>query len=359
MDIQIQTNTSIPIKQEPSQGKPYAPSFIDRFMDFVERLPIPYGLTYLLFFILQSFIFQIIGWMTGWLPVYTFSPLVLLFPLWLWGPLAIMTYLDSVSLKALAGFSPLLDIQPESMRRLKYEFTTMPARSVIISSVIWGCIYFIFTYVTFDTVYPAYGFGTLITAIVIIEGLISFLAGSAIYYHSIRQLRLVNRTVKMVKQLDLFRLDPVYAFSVVTSRTGLAYLILLSLTLLMIPIQMAFLPTLIMLILQVLLAAAAFTLPLGIVNHRLVTEKRRLLAELNQRLESTLERLHRCLDENKLGEVDQLNSAMTALNAEREVLTRIPTWPWRAGTITGFLSAIVLPIILFLMQLVIGKWFGG
>jgi len=235
----------------------------------------------------------------------------------------------------------------------------MPARSVIISSVIWGCIYFIFTYVTFDTVYPAYGFRTLTTVIVIFEGLISFLIGSAIYYHSIRQLRLVNRTVKMVKQLDLFRLDPVYAFSILTSRTGLAYVILLSLTLLMIPIQTAFLPTLILLILQVLLAAAAFALPLGIVNHRLVTEKRRLLAELNQRLESTLERLHRCLDENNLGEVDQLNGAMTAINAEREVLTRIPTWPWRAGTITGFTSAIVLPIILFLMQLVIGKWFAG
>ena len=347
-----------PIQQAASEFKLYPPGLLDRFMDSVEQLPIPYGLTYLVLFILQSIIMHIMSWVDGWLPAYTLSPLILLFPLWLWCPLAIVTYLDSISLEALSRFSSLLDIQPETMRRLKHEFTTMPARSVIISGVIWTGIYFLFTYVSFDTVYVAYGYGTFGTVIAILEGLLSFSMGSVIYYHSIRQLRLVRRTVNMVKQFDLFRLDPVYAFSAVTSRTGVAWVILLSLTLLMLPIQLVPAPTLMMLILQVVLALAAFALPLRVVNQRLVAEKRRLLAELDQRVKTLLGRLHRCLDDNELDEVNQLNSAITGLTVERDILAKISTWPWRAGLLTGFLSIVVLPIIIFLIQLVLRNWLG-
>jgi len=69
--------------------------------------------------------------------------------------------------------------------------------------------------------------------------------------------------------------------------------------------------------------------------------------------------LHRCLDDNALVEVAQLNSAIVGLNAERDILAKIPTWPWRAGMFTGFLSIAVLPIVLFLLQFLLARWFGG
>lgn len=346
------------MQQDTSKPKPYTPSFLDRFMDFVERLPSPYWLTYLVLFILQSIIIHILAWIDGWLPAYTFSPISLLFPLWLWVPLAIMTHLNSVSVEALSSFSPLLDVDEEMVKRLKYEFTTMPARGVIRSGVIWSIIYIILTYLTFQSFYVAYGLGKLISVVLILEGLLSFLTGSAIYYHSLRQLRLVSSTVKMVKQFNLFELNPVYAFSHVTSQTGVSWMIMLSLTLLVFPIQLASVPVMAILALQVVLAIAAFVFPLWFVHHRLVSKKRRLLAEHNQRVGSMLERLHRCLDENKIDQVVQLNSAITGLNTERAILTGIPTWPWRTGTLTGFLSAIVLLIIIFLIQLIIKGWLG-
>jgi len=352
------TIDSDPIQQGTTESRLYPPSFVDRVMNAVERLPIPYGLTYLVLFVLQSIALHVLAWVEGWLAPYSFNPLILLFPMWLWGPLAIVTYLDSLSLEALSSFSPLLDTQPEAMRRLKYEFTTMPAGSVIISGVIWSGLYFIFTYLTFDSAYVTTGYGPFGTVVAIIEGLISFSVGSVVYYHSIRQLRLVDRTVRMVKQFDLFRLDPVYAFSVVTSRTSVSWVILLSLTLLIVPIQIAFVPLLVTLILQVVMAVAAFTLPLRIVNHRLASEKRRLLAELDQRVKAALARLHQCLDDNALGEVEKLNAALAGLNVERDLLARIPTWPWRAGMLSGFLSIVVLPIVLFLLQLVLGRLLG-
>ena len=53
-----------------------------------------------------------------------------------------------------------------------------------------------------------------------------------------------------------------------------------------------------------------------------------------------------------------LNHALTGLNAERQVLNNIPTWPWLRGTFTGFASAVILPVIIFIVQMAIGKWLG-
>lgn len=345
--------------QQSAGAAPYPPSFLDRFMTFIRRLPGPHGPTYLLLFILQSTLVHVVAWATGWRPAFTFIPIALVFPLWLWAPLAIMTYLNSVSREALAGFSPLLDLEQGKLKRLEHEFTVMPARPVILSGLFWLVIYALLTVVTFEAFYVAYGLGTLLSAVFIAEGLVSFLTGSAIYYHSLRQLRLVNLTVRMAAHFDLFRLDPVYAFSRLTSRIGVSWMVMLSLTLLLFPIQLAKGPILAVLALQVVLAIAAFVLPLWFVNRRLVAEKRRLQAEHNRRVESTLRRLHRCLDGEDLGEAEQLDHAMTALDAERDVLAGIPTWPWRTATLTGFLSAIVLPIALFLIQFLVERLLGG
>jgi hypothetical protein len=111
-------------------------------------------------------------------------------------------------------------------------------------------------------------------------------------------------------------------------------------------------------VVQILLAISAFVLPLWFVHRRLLAEKIRLIAEHNLRVKSTMDRLHQCLDQNKLDDVDHFSNALMGLGAEREVLSAIPTWPWRTGTVTGFISAIILPIVLFLVQLFIQKWMG-
>lgn len=353
MNSQILTDTSDTSQAITLEERPYPPSYLDRFMAAVNQLPIPYWLTYLALFMLQVMVFHVVAWLDGWVPPFTFEPLNVSFPLWTWAPLAIMTYLDSIALWALSSFSPLMNVQDETIRRLEYEFTTMPARSVIISGVIWSIIYVIFTIQAFHTLYVAFELGTLARVHAVTMGLIAFFVGSTIYYHSIRQLRLVSRTVKKVKRFNMFRLDPVYAFSRLTAHTGVAWVIFISLALLIYPIELTPLPFLATLFLQVLLALAAFMLPLWNVHQRLVWEKRGLLAELNQRVEATLERLHRCLDEDELGEMGQINSALAGLAAERQVLIKIPTWPWRARTLTGFLSAILLPLVLFLIRLAI------
>lgn len=346
-------------QQDANMPIPYAPSYVDRLTDFIQRRSFPYGITYLLLFILESASLLILSWIDGWLPAYAFNPIVLAFPLWLWGPLLTVTYLDSLSLKSLSEFGPLLDISAEKRRRLEYEFTSMPARGLFLSTLAWLGFFLISWFLVFGpAVISAYGFGGLATWTFFVAGFVSFFVGNVIYYHTVRQLRLVSRTVRMVGQFDLFRLDPVYAFSVLTSRTGVGWVVLLTLTLLTAPIELGSVPELAMLILQVVLAMGAFLLPLRIVNRCLVSEKRGQLAELDQRMKAILLRLHRSVDENSLQEISLLNNALKGLTTEREILAKVPTWPWRPGLFAGFVSIIVLPVALFLIQFALGRWLG-
>lgn len=69
-----------PVEQVIVPRAPYPPSFVARFTAFIQRLPLPYGRTYLLLFTVQSLFTHALSWLDGWLPVYEFSPILLLFP---------------------------------------------------------------------------------------------------------------------------------------------------------------------------------------------------------------------------------------------------------------------------------------
>lgn len=350
--------TSVPTQTDVRALNPYPISFTDRLMRSIYRQPIPYSLTYFGLFFLQSLALHILIWIDGWMDPFSFNPILLLFPLWLWLPLAIITYLNNVAVEALATFSALLDCDEEDLDQLKFEFTTLPVRGVVINLILWDIVYLFLVYLVRDSFFVSYGLSPMLSTVLTVMGLISYSVGGVIYYHSVRQLRLVNRTVKMVKEFNLFQLEPVYAFSRLTAQTGIAWIILMSLTLLIFPIEIAPLPVIAFMFGQTSLSLAAFILPLWVVNQRLVSGKRKRVADLNQRTETTLDRLHHALDSNTPEDVGKLNDALAGLNTERDILSKISTWPWRQGVFTGFLSAIVLPIVLFLLQMVLGSLLG-
>ena len=354
----METTSSDSIHSDRAATLPYPPSIIDRFMRFVQRLPLPYWLTYLLLFVLEVLIHHVVDWMDGSLPAFHFRLLICFWPLLIWGPLAIMTYLDAIARQALSAFSPLLDIHPETMRRLEYEFTTMPPRGVFLRGVVFTALYVAFMVkIALPVIAPSAHETPLTLVLSTVEGFFAF--NNGLFYHTMRQLRLVNRTVKLVKQFDLFRLDAVYSFSQLTARTGVAWLLLASLILVIGPLQLSPVPIFAFQGMGIAAALAAFALPLWVVHRRLVAEKRGLVAAHDQRVKSALAKLHNALDKERLEDVYQLSSALDGLTAEAAILDKIRTWPWSAETLAGFLSAIVLPMALFFLQLVLQKWLGG
>jgi uncharacterized membrane protein (UPF0136 family) len=334
----------------------YKASWIDGVKAIVEHLPMPYWLVYLALFLVEVAVFHIVSWVDGWVAPFQFERFTLLFPFWLWGPLAAITYLDAVALSALREFRPLLKFDDEGVRRLGIEFTTMPSRPVIISGLLWSLAYGVICYVNVPIWTELYSVGPFALTIAIAAGLLTFFTGSIIYYHTIRQLRLVSQTVAKVSTFNLFRLDPVYAFSRLTARTGVVWILLVSITPMLFPSRLNPIPMIVLSLFQIALALAAFVLPLWSVHKRLVTEKRSLLADISSRVEAASRRLHRHLDEDDLTRIGDVKDAFAALAAERDVVDKIPTWPWRAGTLGGILSALALPIVLFLIQRILQRW---
>lgn len=351
----METTSSEPIPSDRAEALPYPPSLHDRIMRGVRRFPLPYGLTYLLLFLLTVLIHHIVDWADGSVPAFHFFPLDCFYPLLIWGSLATMTYLDDAARQALHRFSPLLDLHPETLQRLEYEFTTMPPRGLIVRTVFWTIQYVLFMVLFYLPIMVPRLHTTLPTVVfALVLGFVGF--NNGLFFHTSRQLLLVNRTVRLVKRFDLFRLEAVYAFSHLTARTGVALLLLLSLILLIVPVQLTLVPLLIFQGAGIVLALAAFALPLWVVHERLNAEKRSLLAALDERIKSALARLHDAMDEHQPADVVQLSSALQGLSIESGILEKIRTWPWSRGTLTGFLSAVVLPLVLFFVQLAIQKW---
>lgn len=332
----------------------YPSSLMDRFIRFVQRLPVPYWLVYLLLFALQGLLNYGIARAESWQPS-IFGRVLLIYPLWQWIPLAIVTFLNNTSLKVLDSFRPLLSLDDEEHARLKAEFTTMPPRGVFFNSLFWLVVYIVVN-IVYQDAFRIAGFGPITQWATIIEGAFCFASGSVLYFHSLRQLALIHRTVKRVKHFNLFALEPVYAFSRLTALTGISWVLMLGLNFLFFPFVLAPGLMLIYAVLMLVFALAAFALPLRVVNQHLVQEKQVLLAEHQRRLEATLSRFHSHLDQGNLSSMEQFEKAITSLNAERKILEDIPTWPWRGATLTGFLSAAVLPIVLLLIQISIERW---
>lgn len=171
--------------------------------------------------------------------------------------------------------------------------------------------------------------------------------------HTITQLRLVSRLSAVARNVDIFKPAPINAFSRLTAVSAMGLIAFVVMFVLFSPDQpFAY-------ILQesvvLVIAAASFVLPLRVMHKRLAAEKSRLQGEAQERLKAVLARIHSAVDDGNLAGVEQLNNALTAVLAERDVLARLHTWPWSSGTIRGFVSALVVPIALIVFTQFIAR----
>ena len=108
-----------------------------------------------------------------------------------------------------------------------------------------------------------------------------------------------------------------------------------------------------------LFALVTFLWPqLGI--HRLqVGEKERLLYEANLRFEATIADLHARLDSGELEAMANLNTALANIGIERATIGKVRTWPWEPDTLRLLITALALPMGLWLLQFVMQKMLGS
>jgi hypothetical protein len=87
----------------------------------------------------------------------------------------------------------------------------------------------------------------------------------------------------------------------------------------------------------------------------IAAEKSRRLETVGGLLDQALDDLHRRAEQGDLSEADAMNKQVATLLAERDVVSRAPSWPWSPGILRGFVTAIALPIGLWLVYRILGQ----
>lgn len=362
-----QTNQTVPpVSPLPARPiPPYPPSWVDRLINWVDKLPGPAWIAYLGGLLTAILLSHAVRWIDGSLPPGSVdfirvaeAPFLILFP-------AVQQYLNTTARRALEGFRPALQIGDEEYREVQYRLTTIPSRSGSVAGAIGaalGLLSLLSSPIGYG-VTPETSLATKLLTALFAMLTMAFLA--VFVFHTIRQLRLVASVHRMAKHINLFQLAPVYSFSTLTSRTGIAIILVLSAGYVFFSFASAQASAVVfsavdvvVMIFLFLVALACFALPLNSMHYRLSHEKTRVLSDVNRRIEAVINTIHEKLDKGEFHTMDQMEKALSNLITERKVLAEISTWPWRPETLRGFISTLALPVILYVITALLGRILG-
>ncbi|MDQ3707448.1 MAG: hypothetical protein M3437_19920 [Chloroflexota bacterium] len=325
---------------------PYPPSWVDKFTDWVRRLPMPAWVFYLAVVILSAVVL---------LPLDALSPEIVLSSASAVYVFALVHYLDDWATAALKRFRSIMTVDDAEYERLCYRFTTMPRRPVLIATVI-GAIYATIAFLTFGASDPSVSGETASTsvfeAIPLIYSYASYTVVGLLIYHTIHQLRLMNEIYTHHTRINLFQRGPMYALSRLAARTSIGISIPTFLWFQLVSsseevdysaafLETAFFGTVILL---------TFIWPLLGAHSLLDKEKERLKDQLARRVEATIIELQSRVDSGDYQGRDALRDTMEGLVASQSVIDKLRTWPWQTQTISGVGAAFLLPLFIWFIQ---------
>ena len=343
-----------------SQERPYRPSWLDRFTDRVERLPVPawvfYGSLGLGLILIQVLFLWLDGGLDKaevLLPLMIFNGVSIPFIL------ALIHLLDRQAVTALSAMRPTMEITEPEFDKFQYMLSNMPSLAAFIAGL--GLLVFYLLTERLGSM-PA-RFAALeqlpVFAVVfhIIDKCPAFLFGP-FFYHTVRQLRLVNTITSNYVRINLFHLGPVQAFSRLTATTAVGLVagmygwMLINPDLLADPVSIGFLGGF------SILAVAVFVWPLFGAHRLIEMEKQRVLHDLDIRFEAVFSRSNEAFGDDDQAAIERLNGAIASLEIQHRRMAAIPTWPWRTETARWALTAIALPLILTILQFLAVQAFG-
>jgi len=335
---------------------PFQPSWIDRFIVWIDHIPGPVWLFYLLSVLTIAILINASFWIDGSMQFGSFDPESTGFALFVFYWVGLYQYLTGVGSQSLRIYRPLIDADDSEIKRIDYELGTLPRWIGLLAIPIgFGLAAALdlsdpapFGEIVPRTAWPYVGdiaiSGFMISAFV------------CLVIRSVRQLRLVRRLHAQATNVNLLKLEPAHAFSALTSRTGIGIIFvqIFSLPLDSNPFETPL--DISLSIMTSLLAIAVFVLPIIGIRHHLEEEKNRFLNETNDLLLAASDRLHKLVRGDDYQEIEGTKDAMEALIRERELIGKVSTWPWDLNTLRGFTSALLLPIILWLVTRLLEKF---
>ncbi len=343
-----------------SAGKPrpYAPSWIDRFTAWVDRLPGSKWLYYPGLGLILLLIQAAALWREGAYPVGSLSPFHLFFAGAMPFFLLMFHVLDDAADEALATLRPILKVA-EEYDELRYRLTTLPARSTLLAGLaILG--------ITFLLERGKNPFAVETSVALSISGPLVYLIYKicwwifgALTYHTIYRLRLIDRILTRHTRVNLFRMRPLYAFSKLTALTAIGYAIAPYAFFALDPSMLNDPITLVIASLVLILAITIFAWPLLGIRRLLAIKKGQMLDGISLRFEAATIDLHERMDRDALDGISDLNVAVATLEIERTAIEKISTWPWQPETLRFLVTTLVLPLVLWISQYLLQRVLGS
>lgn len=336
--------------------RPYPPSWLDHLTRWLRNLPASPALVYSGILVLTCLLALAGRAAAGVLPgaswtlreVYdTFSG-----PFLLTIVLAFNQYLDTELIDAVERSRPIYQGSQEEFADLKYRFAVIPP----IPAIIVGALFAVLGGVAG---LEWYGFEvpTLTNSVIFLDWSVTAGISFTFVLKVIHILLVMTRFYAGDLEVDLYNLTPVYELSNVAGKAGIFLVIWwypnLPLNLDK-PVQEDLFRVVIAAFVG-LLPMAAFFIPIGLLNRRLSGEKSRLLGEVSGKLKDAFAQLESGFSDGHYDRVAGLESAISSFIKQKQYIEAIPTWPWRTGTFRVALTAVMLPVIVYIIQQVLER----
>lgn len=341
-----------PPAPEAAPAPPYAASWLHRLIVWFEALPGPTWVAYLVVFVGNTLFWHLIPWSQGTVPVGSPDPASFFWgflgPALLW----IAAYLERGAASAFDAFRPALTVPPAEADRLRYALIVVPAPPAAVIAAMSGVLSVgaaIADPATYTTGVPA----ILIPPQLLIQAVYGAILFQLLY-RMVRQMNLVRRILDEAVAIDVFRPGPLNAFATLTARPGIVISLLVGASIPITPIPDSFEGFLVgtapYLVVPPLIAIITFVVPLAGAHARLADQKASLQDDAEVRIQGILADLNRDVDAREVTRADGLNKLLGGLLVQRDILAKLSTWPWSTSTLRGFVSAILLPMAVFLLQ---------
>jgi hypothetical protein len=336
---------------------PYKPSWINRSIHFVAGLKVPSPAFYFIGWIAFYTILTLLRWNDQVYPAGSLDISDLVMAATGIFFIALVQYLDQWAGKKLRLFRNSMAATEQEFDTLVYQLSTLPAGPTLLASLItlgFGASTFLLSPDSYG--FLNLNFSSLSGGLQLINFLFSWFVFGALSYHAYRQLRLGSQALSKYIPINLFNLDPIYAFAGLTLRTALGWLIMAYAWALTTPHLFGNVIIIGTILFMQFVAILTFVLPLLNAHTRIVNKKDEFLHEIGGRLEVIIDKMSKSTDALEKEDLIQLRETLTTLTMAEDRLRKLPTWPWRAGTANSLVSAILIPNAIWFFQIILERY---
>ncbi len=338
-----------------SRPPPYSPSWVNHLTAWVDRRPWLSWTWYLGLWLVLVIILVAALWIEGVHPMGTFFPAQLFIPAMIALFLAMIHFLDNRAEAALTTLRPALKATEEQYDQLRYRLITQPAVPTILAGLAIMAAIYLLGFLTGETesAMEALADSPIAATLVRIVYWIGWWVFGAFVYHSIHQLRQIDYVYSRHTRVSLFAMSPLYAFSPVTALTAVTLAIATYGWTALNPDNLSDPVSIVAIALITGLALVAFAWPLLGTRRMLAKEKAQRLDQVSLRLEGVFSQMHERIDRGEIEGLEDLTKVVSVLETERDTLEAISTWPWQPETLRYLVTALLLPLLLWIIQYVV------